>query len=293
MIKIHFIINRIAGKGNNYKIEPNVKKHFKKDEYKVIIKYTEYNKHASLLTKNSIAEDANIIVACGGDGTINEVASNLLNTNVKFGIIPLGSGNGLASNMGIPKNIDKAINILKLGSITKIDVGKINDNLFFSNTGLGFDANVIENYELSRKRKLSSYIKAIYKSFKRFKYENSVSIEVNDSSYISEPFMLFISNSNELGYNFSLTPKASLNDGFLDILLVARMSKLKLLLFMILTLFKKHHLLNEVSTFQSKEIKLKRFFNDEVKFQIDGELLKIKEKNISISILEGVLSIIS
>ena len=293
MIEIHFIINPIAGNGNNYIIEPKINEKFEKDTYKIIVKYTEYKKHASILSKNSISEGADIIVACGGDGTINEVASNLLNTNVKFGIIPLGSGNGLASNMNIPKNIDKAIRVLKLGKATKIDVGKINDYLFFSNTGLGFDANVIENYELSHRRKLSSYIKAILKSFKEFKYENSVSVEVNNNSYITEPFMLFISNSNELGYNFSLTPKASLQDGYLDLLLVTKMSKVKLFCFMLLTILKKHHLLNEVSTFQTKEIKLNRFFNDEIKFQIDGELLKIKDKNISISILEEALTIIS
>ena len=107
--KIHFIVNPIAGKGKNELSETFLETFFPNEEYLVSIKNTEFILHANELTKNSIEEGAQIIVACGGDGTINEVASSLVNTSVVLGILPMGSGNGLASNLKIPKNLKKAL----------------------------------------------------------------------------------------------------------------------------------------------------------------------------------------
>ena len=169
---------------------------------------------------------ADIIVACGGDGTINEVASCLVNTNIPLGIVPFGSGNGLASNLKISKKMEKALQTIKDGLLTKIDVGQINATYFFSNTGLGFDSDVIHNYEKISKRCLISYIKAVYLSFKNYTTSDSVCIQANEEKLIISPFMVFISNSNEMGYNMSLTPKASLRDGVLDVVIVPKIKKL-------------------------------------------------------------------
>ncbi|MGC1205225.1 MAG: diacylglycerol kinase family protein, partial [Flavobacteriaceae bacterium] len=237
-------------------------------------------------------QQADIIIACGGDGTINEVASTLVDTNIPLGIIPVGSGNGLASNLGIPKNIRKALHIIKNRKISKIDVGCVNYKYFFSNTGFGFDANVIENYEASQRRTLFCYIKASLKSFREYHKRKEIAININGDSEVVNPFLIFISNSNELGYNFSLTPKASLQDGLLDVVIVPKIGKLKMLFFGFCMLIKKPQLLKDVKCFQTKEITLSRKRGDFFESQIDGELAKISEQSLTISLKEKALSVI-
>lgn len=291
MVHIHFIVNPIAGKSKHQIDISFLRKHFVEDEYKIQLKYSEYKKHAIALTNSSIAEGAQVIVACGGDGTINEVARCLVDTVIPLGIIAIGSGNGLASNLNIPKQIEKAIEVIKNQNIIKIDVGNINDHYFFSNTGFGFDANVIKNYEASERRTLACYIKASLKSFYEFHKQMEIEININNTSIVVNPFLIFISNSNELGYNVSLTPKASLQDGLLDVVIVKRINKVKMLLFGILLLFKKQHLLKGVKCFQTKQIQLTRNKGLIFESQIDGELQNIDDKSVLICLKEQSLSV--
>ena len=256
MKQIHFIVNPIAGSGK-YALElDDLNSVFDSNGYKIIIKKSNFKKHAIELTKESINEQADIIVACGGDGTINEVASCLVNTAIPLGIIPIGSGNGLASNLKIPKNIKKAIQKIKANNQIKIDVGVFNNHFFFSNCGVGFDASVVKNYENSESRMLSSYIFSTFKSFRDINYDDSLEVVVNENSFMLKPFMIFTSNSNQMGYNFSLTPKASLTDGLLDVLVISKMSRLKLCLLGILILFRKQYLLNGVQSIKTKNLNI-------------------------------------
>ena len=130
---IHFIVNPISGNGNNLITPKLVSGVFNFDEFKVKIKQTQRPKHAKELALKSIKEGADVIVACGGDGTVNEIASSLVGSNVKLGIVPTGSGNGLASALKIPKSISGALNVIKNSNSTQIDVGEINKHYFFSN----------------------------------------------------------------------------------------------------------------------------------------------------------------
>lgn len=113
MIYIHFIVNPISGRGKHNIGKTELEKHFPKEIYKIEVEYSNCKKHAIILTQNAFTNSPDSIVACGGDGTINEVASCLINTKIKLGIIPLGSGNGLASNLNIPKSLDKATEIIR------------------------------------------------------------------------------------------------------------------------------------------------------------------------------------
>ena len=290
---VHFIVNPIAGKGKPIITEQYLSNHFNKKDFSVTVKYSEYKGHAIPLTEQSIKENASIIVACGGDGTINEVASCLVNTNIVLGIIPIGSGNGLARNLKIPTNIEKAINNIKENSTIAIDVGKINDDYFFSNTGFGFDASVIKNYEASQDRSLWTYVMASIKSFKEYNKEDEVEIEVNGAIQMINPFLIFISNSNVMGYQMSLTPKASLQDGLLDVVMVPKLSKWKMLVFGVLMLLKKPELLKEVSCFQTNSIHLLRKNGTHFQSQIDGELFTIPSSSVSIQLKESSLLVIT
>lgn len=293
MINIHFIINPIAGSGRNKISETFLLDRFDKDRYSISIKFSKYKKHAILLTKDSVGEGAHLIVACGGDGTINEVASALVDTSIPLGIIPMGSGNGLASNLKIPKRIEEAVKIILKNKCISIDVGCVNDNYFFSNTGFGFDASVIKNYESSQRRSLWTYVLASIKSFKEYNRQEEIVIEINGTSQMVNPFLIFISNSNVMGYIMSLTPKASLQDGVFDVVIVPRLSKLKMLVFGILMLLKKPELLKEVRCFQSKQINLHQKGGIHFQSQIDGEFVNIPSLSVAIQLKESALLVIA
>ncbi|WP_240938612.1 diacylglycerol/lipid kinase family protein [Arenibacter sp. 6A1] len=289
---IHFIINPKAGVGNNRLDLEALTPYFRKEEYTITLKYSNYKKQALELTQDSIEEGATIIVACGGDGTINEVASCLVGTSIRLGIIPFGSGNGLASNLKIPLTTDKAIAVIKEHEVVTIDVGQINEQYFFSNTGFGFDADIIKNYEASELRTIKGYLRASIKSFREFRKGRNIDVRINDSDYLKNPFMIFISNSNEMGSNISLTPKASLHDGMLDVLIVPEISKPMMLLFGMLMLIRKPHWLKDIKSYQTKNLKINKETGNTFDSQIDGEFHKVKNNQIYISVLEKSLGVI-
>ncbi|SRX53940.1 diacylglycerol kinase family protein [Aequorivita sp. CIP111184] len=281
---IHFIVNPIAGKGKNELSATLLEIFFPKTEFSITLKKTEFVLHATVLTKASIDEDADVIVACGGDGTINEVASCLVNTPVILGILPMGSGNGLASHLKIPKNLKKALTILKNRKVISIDTGTINGEPFFSNTGVGFDAHVISDFEENTTRQLFSYVQSTLRTLKKYHFKNVVELKYNGITELISPFLLFVSNSNEMGYKMSLTPRASLQDGLLDLVIVPELSNFKLLIFSILFLFKKHHWLKEVRFTQVTALEIKSLDNIILKTQKDGEFFLPKEPKIEIAI---------
>lgn len=292
MVYIHFIVNPISGSGKHNITATFLQHYFPKSEFKVAVDYTKYKQHAIEIAKDAANKNPDIIVACGGDGTINEVASCLVGTNIKLGIIPVGSGNGLASNLNIPKNLEKAIISLRKGNVNFIDVGKINDKYFFSNIGLGVDAMIIKKYEQSGKRRLSTYIKAALSSSFRFKSTNTT-ITFNDKIVEVKPFLLFVSNSNEMGYNMSLTPKASLIDGYLDLIVVPEISIIDQVKLGFAVWFGK------IETFKKAEHTLIQTLNIEMPdkiftdAQIDGEHHNLKTNRIQISIVEKGLSVVT
>ena len=181
MTIIHFIVYSISSR-KSILLEKEIKNIFSnKIKYQFFIKYSKYKGHAIELTKQSIKEGVDILVACGGDGTINEVARNIISTSKILGIIPIGSGNGLAGHLKIPKNISKALKILKIQNIKKIDVGKVNDDYFFSNMGVAFGAFFINSYHSYNQRGIIGYFRAFIASLFNFKYIKSKARIINSS----------------------------------------------------------------------------------------------------------------
>mgnify|MGYP006083914553 FL=1 len=290
---IHFIVNPISGNGNNLITPKLVSGVFNFDEFKVKIKQTQRPKHAKELALKSIKEGADVIVACGGDGTVNEIASSLVGSNVKLGIVPMGSGNGLASALKIPKSISGALNVIKNSNSTQIDVGEINKHYFFSNTGIGFDANVINNYSKTKQRRLRSYFKASLLTFFNNPPSLSVKITTESKSLRLKPFMVFVSNSNEMGYDISLTPKASIQDGILDAIVVEPLNKLEIIYFGFLLLIKRPQSFKKAHYFLTKNLEITNLEKGGVLAQIDGESVQIKANQINIQIKQAALSVVA
>lgn len=289
---IHFIVNPISGNGNNLLTPETVSRVFNLDQFCFEIKETQKPKHATELTNASIIEGADIIVACGGDGTVNEIASCLVGSSVKLGVVPMGSGNGFAATLKIPKSIIGALNIIKESNNTQIDVGEINKNYFFSNTGIGFDANVINNYSKTSQRKLTSYLRAFVLTFFNNPASHTLKITTESQSMKLKPFMVFASNSNEMGYDVSLTPKASTQDGMLDIIIVEPLNKLEIIYFAFLLLVKKPQRFNKAHYFLTKNTEITNLDKGGFLIQIDGEPRQINTNTIKITVKKKALSVV-
>src|ERR1035437_3405102 len=167
--KILFIINPSAGKKRNIDLKEFIKKHFSFTNYKVALSTSlEYFEE---IKKEIISDNYTDIIACGGDGTVNKVAAFACENKLRFGILPLGSGNGLARSVGVSMNFKKALKQIETGKTKKIDAGVLNNKLFFCAAGMGFDAHIAALFEKSPGRGLWGYIKLIGKEFFSYKEE--------------------------------------------------------------------------------------------------------------------------
>jgi diacylglycerol kinase (ATP) len=169
------------------------------------------------------------IVVCGGDGTINQVAKTLLEEAVNIGIIPMGSGNGLAFAAGIPKQPAKALDVIFTGKACYIDAFYINDIFSCMLCGLGFDAQVAHDFARQGKRGLATYIQQTIRNFFNAR-PYSFDLVVKGKSFNTPAYFISIANSNQFGNQFTIAPKASLSDGMLDVVVVKKMNKLRMLL---------------------------------------------------------------
>ena len=289
---IHFIINPISGKGKNKLDSQVISSVLNNNDFHVVIKTTKYANNAAALTKTSILEGANAIIACGGDGTVNEVASQLVDSPILLGIIRLGSGNGLASHLGISHSINEALEVIKQYNNTKIDVGTVNEHFFFSNMSLGIGARIINHYTGFKKRQIVSYLRASFKALLYKSPSQIVDLEIDNFKKTLDPLVLFVSNSNEMGYNLSFTPKASLQDGKLDVVFTEQLSFVEKILFASQLIFNKHKRYNKANYFLTDNIKVTNKKQKEFLTQLDGESIIIKSKELNISIKKGALNVL-
>lgn len=214
------------------------------------------------------------IAICGGDGSVNQVVDSLAHTNINFGIIPMGSGNGLALSAGIPRNSRKAIDILFDGTPRYIDGFRVNKQFACMLCGLGFDAGVAHEFAKQSKRGLGRYASLTTKRFFTAK-PFSFFVEANSISFSAEAFFISIANSNQFGNNFTIAPKALLSDGLLDVVIVKKIAK-PLLLFTVMRQVLSGQLTKMESTlrspviyFQTTELHIKNL--QEAPMHIDGE----------------------
>ena len=169
------------------------------------------------------------IVVAGGDGTVSQVVSSLMRHDINFGILPCGSGNGLAFTAGIPKQIINALDVIFKGTSTPTDGFLINENFAVHLCGLGFDAKVAHDFAKQPKRGLTTYIKQVIKNFlsaKTYHFE----LQLGETIISTDAFFISIANSNQFGNNFTIAPMASISDGLLDIVIVTHQQKLSFLL---------------------------------------------------------------
>ena len=225
--KIFYLINPIAGTGKKDLIENLIKKRTSEHNILFDILATNVEGDYEYLKHRIQIENVTDIVMVGGDGTVNNIVSALVDTEVNFGIIPIGSGNGLAFCAGIPKNPKKAMDIIFLGQSRYVDAFRINGLFSCMLSGLGFDAQVAHDFSTSDSRGLLAYSQqSLIQYFKAHPYQFQIILE--NFSFYTDAFFISVANSNQFGNHFTIAPKARLNDGLLDIVIAQKMNKAKL-----------------------------------------------------------------
>lgn len=236
------------------------------------------------------------IVIAGGDGTVSQVVNSLMDFDLNFGIIPCGSGNGLAYAAKISKDLAKALETIFSGTAATTDGFFINGQFACMLCGLGFDAKVAHAFAQQPKRGLSTYIKQVVKNFFAA-HTYSFEITLNKESFHSEAYFISIANSNQFGNNFTIAPKASLSDGLLDVVIVTSQSKLSVLLQTLRQVSGRNKLQPETAVdknkaviyFQTDRMSIKNISN--APLHIDGEPAETPEK-INIQVKPGCFRLI-
>ncbi len=223
--KIIYLVNPISGTRGKSSLKELISRKTAEQNIGFTIEHTnskgDYAYLPGLITSERITD----IVICGGDGTVNSVSAALLGVPVNIGILPMGSGNGLAYAAGIPKNSRKALDIIFAGKASYIDGFYINDQFSCMLCGIGFDAQVAHAFARQKTRGLQTYIKVSLANFLKAR-PYTFGIKMDDVAFSTEAYFISIANANQFGNNFTIAPKARLNDGLLDIVIVKKMSKL-------------------------------------------------------------------
>lgn len=214
--RILFIVNPISGIHGKEFVLHLIDKYIDRTRYDYTVRKTEYAGHACQLACQAAEEKTDIVVAIGGDGTINEIGRSLVHTDTAIGIIPCGSGNGLARHLHIPMEPRGAIETLNKGFIKEIDYGKIDQHPFFCTCGVGFDAFVSLKFADSGKRGLSTYLENTLHESLTYRPE-TYEIENELGTVRYKAFLIACANASQYGNNAYIAPQASLTDGMMDI----------------------------------------------------------------------------
>ncbi len=290
----HFIvfINPISGTKNKEQTISIIENKLRQAGFAYQILPTEKNGDYSFLKTKIKNENITDIIICGGDGTVNQVAAYLTSEDVHVGIIPMGSGNGLAFTAGISKAPQKAMEVILNGTARYIDAFWVNDQFACHNFGVGFDARIAHEFAESNRGPFN-YLKLTAKNFFKAK-PHTFTIKVDNTVLHVKAFFVAVLNSNQFGNSLTIAPKASLNDGLLDVVVVKKESKLRLFLKLILQLKtgKVVSVLEDRRTFHYFQTKNIHISNPEMELiHIDGEPVKAMQE-ITIKVLEKAFKLL-
>lgn len=224
-IKIHFII-KLSNSKIVERIKDEIKIKFHRNKYQVKICESSFKGETKTLAKEAVLDNTDLIVACGGDGTINEILNEIKERGLKIAIVPIGSGNGIARHFNIPLNISRSLDLILKQNYTYVDIGKVNGSFFIGNVAFGLGADFIKNYQKIKYQGLFGYFLAFVKTLFTIREKHFI-IDVDGEKITTNPLVLIISNTNQQGYNFTVTPKAKTDDGLLDMVIIENISNFK------------------------------------------------------------------
>lgn len=214
--KVCLIINPISGTESKKYIPEEVAAAIDQKKYDLFIRVTGHPNHASEIARDAVKNNYKFVITAGGDGTVNEVARELINSETVLGILPYGSGNGLARELGIPLDSEKAIKIILNAHTRTIDYGVANDHIFFCTCGFGFDAFVSDRFADEKKRGPLGYVRNVLESVVDFKAEE-YELTYDDGALTEKAFILTCANASQYGNEAYIAPGASMDDGMMNV----------------------------------------------------------------------------
>ena len=285
--KIVFILNPISGTHSKKEIPEIIEQTIDRELFDHQLILTEYAGHAAEIAKDCAARGIDIVVAVGGDGTVNEVARSIVHSDTALGIIPCGSGNGLARHLMLPMNLKKAIQIINRCEIHNLDYGVINGYPFFCTCGMGFDAFVSMKFAEAGKRGPITYVENVLREGLKYKPE-TYEIEDENGKMRYKAFLISCANASQYGNNAYIAPQASMSDGLMDVIIMEPFDVLEAPQISIDMFNKTLDKSSKIKTFKCKKLRIHRkeagvihFDGDPVMTDKDIEI-ELKEKGIRI-----------
>lgn len=266
--RIQFILNPISGNHDKDNFPETIAKTLDAAKFDYQVKFTEYAGHAAEIAGQCVADGTDIVVAVGGDGTVNEVARSLVHSDTALGIIPCGSGNGLARHLCIPMDVRKAIEIINHCKIESLDYGVINEMPFFCTCGMGFDAFISLKFASSKKRGPITYVENVLKEGLKYQPETyEVEDETGAKKY--KAFLIACANASQYGNNAYIAPKATMTDGMIDVIIMEPFDVFDAPQISIDIFSKTLNKNSKIKTFRAKRIHIHR--NEPGAIHYDGE----------------------
>ena len=217
--KITFIINPISGTHSKDELPKIIESTIDKSRFNCELRMTEYAGHAAEIALDCAERGHDVVVAVGGDGTVNEVARSLTHTQTALAIVPCGSGNGLARHLCLPMDTRKSIEIINACKIEAFDYGIINDQPFFCTCGMGFDAFISLKFAEAGKRGPITYVENVLKEGLKYKPE-TYEVEDETGARRYKAFLIACANASQYGNNAYIAPGATMKDGEMDVIIM-------------------------------------------------------------------------
>ena len=287
--RIIFVVNPISGTQSKKAILKWIDERMDRSVYDYSIVRTEYAGHATQIAASAVEDKVDVVVAIGGDGTINEIARALVHSETALGIIPCGSGNGLARHLRIPMEPKAAIDIINQGNKLCIDYGKINNIPFFCTCGVGFDAFVSLKFADSGKRGLLTYLENTLHESLTYQPE-TYEIENEEGTMKYKAWMIACGNASQYGNNAYIAPQASLTDGLMDVTIMEPFTVLDVPSLSFQLFNKTIDQNSRVKTMRAKKIKIHRAHDGVMHF--DGDPL-MAGKELEVEIIPNGLYVIA
>lgn len=258
-----------------------------KENCSLNISFTEYAGHASELTRNALEDGATCIIAVGGDGTVNEIARAMIHSNAVLGIVPKGSGNGLARELHIPMDARRALDLIAKQHISTIDCCKANGRIFFCTCGVGFDAAVSQKFANEKRRGSLTYIKNTIEEYLSYKPE-PYELLVDNQTIKEKAFLVACGNASQYGNNAFIAPHANIQDGQMDITILSPFTPLDIAPLAIQLFTKQIDRNSKIKTLKGKEVVIIR--QKPGVMHLDGEPV-MAESRIEISVIPRSLRV--
>lgn len=266
--KLMVIVNPLSGTQRKKNVRSKVERLLDHDKFAVRIATVERENHVRDLCREAVREGYYGVVAVGGDGTMNGAAEGLMGSDVALGVIPSGSGNGLARHLGMPMSITKSLQVINRDKVEPLDCCRLNERTFVCTCGVGFDAQVAHEFSKKHQRGLVTYVRTAFQVYSHFKCER-YRVTIDGKTFEEDAFVIACANASQYGNNAYIAPHASMQDGVLDITVIKPFSVLKSAIIGLELFIKRIDKDVSINTYRGREVTIER--SSAGPMHIDGE----------------------